>query len=199
MPFILILSLSLLIILTNFRLLVFDEEFYLDEAEKLNNLRYEDEYLNVIDYLKGDKPLMFFNEKENLHMEDVKHLIQIATSLWYISIIFAIISLFYFAYTHKYDKIFSALRTSSIIIIILLSILTLLSIAFFDKFFLYFHKIFFTNDLWILNPLRDLLINLFPQQFFIDFIRKLIIQSYIVAIIALLFTILAKTLKKKKL
>ncbi len=38
----------------------------------------------------------------------------------------------------------------------------------FDWFFLWFHLVSFTNDLWILDPLRDNLIRMFPEGFFVD-------------------------------
>jgi len=38
----------------------------------------------------------------------------------------------------------------------------------FDKSFILFHIISFNNDLWLLNPEADLLINIFPESFFLN-------------------------------
>ena len=38
----------------------------------------------------------------------------------------------------------------------------------FSKYFVVFHLIFFDNDLWILNPATDMLINIVPEPFFMD-------------------------------
>jgi len=38
----------------------------------------------------------------------------------------------------------------------------------FTKYFVIFHQIFFDNDLWILDPATDLLINIVPEPFFMD-------------------------------
>ena len=38
----------------------------------------------------------------------------------------------------------------------------------FSKYFVIFHHIFFDNDLWILDPSTDLLINIVPEPFFMD-------------------------------
>jgi integral membrane protein (TIGR01906 family) len=38
----------------------------------------------------------------------------------------------------------------------------------FDRAFTVFHMLFFPNDLWILDPSVDLLINMVPLGFFID-------------------------------
>ena len=46
-----------------------------------------------------------------------------------------------------------------------------LSLAFIGDFtqgFTAFHHIFFDNDLWILDPRTDLLINIVPEPFFVD-------------------------------
>ncbi|HWR60355.1 MAG TPA: DUF1461 domain-containing protein, partial [Clostridia bacterium] len=48
-----------------------------------------------------------------------------------------------------------------------LLIVVLMSIDFY-KYFTVFHKIFFTNDLWLLDPAVDRLVNIFPQAFFTD-------------------------------
>ena len=44
----------------------------------------------------------------------------------------------------------------------------LFSLLGFDRLFLYFHLVSFSNDLWILDPSRDYLIAMFPQGFFFD-------------------------------
>ena len=38
----------------------------------------------------------------------------------------------------------------------------------FTRYFIIFHQIFFDNDLWILDPETDLLINIVPEPFFMD-------------------------------
>lgn len=38
----------------------------------------------------------------------------------------------------------------------------------FTKYFIMFHHMFFTNDLWILDPTTDMLINIVPEGFFMD-------------------------------
>lgn len=38
----------------------------------------------------------------------------------------------------------------------------------FSKYFIVFHHIFFNNDLWLLDPRTDMLINIVPEPFFMD-------------------------------
>lgn len=49
-----------------------------------------------------------------------------------------------------------------------LALLGLIISTDFTKYFILFHHIFFNNDLWILNPETDLLINIVPEPFFMD-------------------------------
>ena len=196
---ILIISLFLLIILSNFYFLVFNEKFYAKEAEKLDNEQHMEKYLNIINYLKNNEPLKYFNEKEILHMKDVKNIIQKTIYLFYLSTITALLISFYFFYKKQYQKIIFSLKNSSIITIVSLSILTAILLISFNNTFIYFHKLLFTNNLWLLDPKKDLLINLFPKQFFIDFMKRLIMNSFIISIMILLSTALTKSLKKKRL
>lgn len=53
----------------------------------------------------------------------------------------------------------------------------------FDKYFILFHHIFFDNDLWILDPREDILINMVPQSFFFE-ITFLIILVFILLVLA---------------
>ena len=53
----------------------------------------------------------------------------------------------------------------------------------FSKYFVIFHKIFFNNDLWILDPTTDLLINIVPEPFFVDTAARIGL-TYGIAVIA---------------
>lgn len=51
---------------------------------------------------------------------------------------------------------------------IMVGAIALLLLSDFERYFTLFHEIFFDNDLWLLNPDTDLMINLVPEQFFFD-------------------------------
>ena len=38
----------------------------------------------------------------------------------------------------------------------------------FQTFWINFHKVFFTNDLWLLDPKTDLMIRMLPEGYFMD-------------------------------
>ena len=60
----------------------------------------------------------------------------------------------------------------------------------FSKYFIVFHHIFFDNDLWILDPSVDMLINIVPEGFFRDTAARIIITYGILAVSVLLISFL---------
>ncbi|MDE6195978.1 MAG: DUF1461 domain-containing protein, partial [Erysipelotrichaceae bacterium] len=44
----------------------------------------------------------------------------------------------------------------------------------FDSFWTSFHYIFFSNDLWLLNPATDFMILMFPEQLFFQLVLRII-------------------------
>lgn len=68
----------------------------------------------------------------------------------------------------------------------------------FTKYFVIFHKIFFSNNLWILNPETDRLINIVPEPFFIDTsIRIVVIFFSIILFVCIGCSVLLKIGIKK--
>jgi len=66
----------------------------------------------------------------------------------------------------------------------------------FTKYFIMFHHIFFSNDLWILDPSTDMLINIVPEGFFMDTAGRIAFTFGSLSLI--LFAVcLALTLKHK--
>lgn len=114
----------------------------------------------------------FFSQRDKQHMIDVKGLFLKGRfirdfSFFYLLII--ILLLFWKKpFKGQLRKLASygiAISAAGIIPVIILVIL--MNIDFY-KYFTVFHKIFFTNDLWLLDPAADRLINIFPQDFFTD-------------------------------
>ena len=63
----------------------------------------------------------------------------------------------------------------------------------FNRAFVYFHELFFTNDLWILDPKTDWMIRLLPENFFSGIVLRVGISFLIEFIlIHILFSILGK-------
>ena len=128
-----------------------------------------DEYLSVETTINNQMRFLF-NQREIYHMKDVKNLINFIDAIGLIiGCVFIIFSLILVFYDHNWKEtllrliLLRGLFSASLVILISITFL-----AFFDYFFVLFHEISFSNDLWILNPKTDYLIMLFPESFFRD-------------------------------
>src|SRR3989344_5749950 len=179
----LVVTITIFVFLLNFRFYVFNVDFYEEELSKIgvSNQFSEKEITENLNqlllYLENNEQLTtdFFNEKEKLHLKDVKNLIDKTIFIFYLSLMLLII----FLYLNKKElkKLFLYSGMSLVLIPIVFSLVN------FNFIFIKFHQIFFVNDLWMLNPQTDNLIKLFPEQFFINFTKKILINSLIIGII----------------
>lgn len=112
----------------------------------------------------------FFNEKEIAHMEDVKVLFLAAITIRRLSIGFIILCILFSLFSKVPVKVILAKSFCfcCLIFLVITAILGLIISTDFTKYFTIFHLIFFDNDLWLLDPRTDLLINIVPEPFFVD-------------------------------
>ena len=180
------------LITTNVRLvlnsgMLYDYGFNKYKIEKYTGIEYEQLQIagqQIRDYFNNDEDKIkisisvhgsmvsnLFNEKEILHMYDVKQLVKMVYSVQLyaaISIIIACLLLFVDS-TRKWKQTMpryfmkGGWLTFSVVLFV-----ALLAVVGFDRLFLYFHLVSFSNDLWILDPRHDYLIAMFPQGFFFD-------------------------------
>ena len=135
---------------------------------------------SLIEYLKGkgaDELLTkHFNEREILHMRDVQNLFNYARMVKYSTMLLAIMILIYLSakgYKNQIGKtLFFGLFANHITLIALALIVS----TNFNKYFTLFHHIFFTNDLWLLDPKTDLMIQMLPEAFFSGMALKILLS-----------------------
>lgn len=118
----------------------------------------------------GGSPREFFNEREIAHMEDVKGLFLGAIALRRICVFItgACVILLFMLKADIKRVLPRMLCVGSGLFLGIATILTVIISTDFTKYFTVFHEMFFNNDLWILNPDTDLLINIVPEPFFVD-------------------------------
>lgn len=166
---------------------------------EINDLMYVTD--EMMDYLKDTRDNLditttingetreFFNSREKSHMIDVKDLFLKAMDMRkcaYIILILAIGFLIIIKSDYKYI-IARTFQIGSVIFAILSLILGAIISTDFTKYFTIFHEMFFDNDLWILDPATDLLVNIVPEPFFID--TAFFIGVVFVLVISLIFII----------
>lgn len=189
---ILLLLIPIIILLTNFSLLAFSEKYY--EEQYIKNNVYEQiqkEELDqatkqLINYLKKGGELQgdYFNEKEKQHLKDVRQIIKyLILTLYFTAALAAIIGTISF---RKNKRLFGkALFLGGLLTVALLTIMFFL-LSNFESTFLQFHRIAFSNDLWILNPLTDKLIVMFPESFFYETTKIITTRSLITSVFVII-------------
>lgn len=141
-----------------------------------------------------------FSEKEVIHMLDIRDIYRNIKIIKYISIIAFIGINFIFLLYDKKELYLKFINKGILMFYILLFILSVLAYIDFNKYFILFHEIVFTNDYWILDPNKDLLIQIFPEDFFIKrFVLIVVISTVIFFIIYLVNNIIIKKLGRKKI
>ena len=201
---ILIIFLPLFILLKTIEVNTFNKGFYLKSYEKYGVLevtgRNIDELdrvtIKLLEYIKdesGEEVLKpFFNEREIKHMEDVKILFKYGFNLKKISFVLTLFGII-FLINQNVPRLGRIIFYGPFIWWGAILMLFLLSTMNFNRYFTYFHLIFFDNDLWILNPDTDLLIQMLPEEFFISIFKRIVLSFIIImSIIQLIGNMLMK-------
>ena len=123
-----------------------------------------------ITVVKGDEAFNLFNERELIHLEDVRSLIQldywVKRGAFLLMVICALALLF--GLRAGWRILVKGLFWGSCITMGLMVILALWAFFGFERLFILFHWVSFANEYWMLDPARDYLIRLFPEGFFYD-------------------------------
>ena len=156
------------------------EYFAPPEETRLPATEYEPVVDMITDYLAGWRgPFQYiytvdgteyaaFNQKEQHHMADVQDLFVLCRMIAYGSLaVYAVLRLIQLAWRPKLN--YRLIHAILLIELILTLIVVTQAVTNFDSLFVQFHKVAFTNDLWLLNPQTDLLIRLMPIEFFISY------------------------------
>lgn len=203
-------SFIMLILLSSIDLFSFDRSFYQKEYQKLgvpevikidvNELMLVTDAL--LDYTAGQRndltieaiidgaSRQVFNDKEITHMKDVAVLYQNAMFVRNSALLVLLVSII-IAYKSKLKdfRLLLAHTYNQVSLVFTLFVGTILMIAVIDFtwFWTNFHHVFFSNDLWLLNPKTDILIMMVPEQFFFDLTFRIIIGFLSVFILSNIF------------
>lgn len=198
---IVIISLPISILFTSLHIATNDLNFFQEKYNEYNISKVTgmsseglmDVTVELLDYLSGERDNMViyeevngqnrqvFGERELMHLNDVQLLFNKSYMIRNICIIVALVSIIYlFIYNKKAlskSLIYSALIPTGVLIILG----AIISIDFYNAFTI-FHKILFTNDLWLLNPKTEILIQMYPMDFF-EGIALRILTYFIIGLI----------------
>ena len=145
----------------------------------LNYLLYIEDDLQIDVNIDGDI-VSYFNNKELIHMQDVKELVRVFFIVDILLIIIFILLLVYQFIKNNIIGLIKAYNKSIIYSIVLFAIIISIIAIDFNYFWNTIHPIFFNNDLWMLNPLVDRLLMMYPLNFFFNIVTKIIIIFVII-------------------
>lgn len=153
----------------------------------------------LMDYLHGDREDLeeivtevngetrdFFTEREKNHMADCKVLFDGGFAIRKgAAVVFAALTLL-LVFKKKFSlrRFLKYAALFSVIIAAAAGILAIAASIDFNACFIVFHKLFFNNDLWMLDPAEDLIINILVEPFFADMALK--IALYCAAVLAVI-------------
>jgi len=138
-------------------------------GEMMSYLRGKRDNLHVETTMEGVER-EFFNAREIAHMEDVRGLFLGALSIRSgCLMVMALCLIVLLLLKTDFKRTFPRAVCAGTGIFFFLSAATALIISTdFTRYFIMFHHIFFKNNLWMLDPSTDMLINIVPEGFFRD-------------------------------
>lgn len=143
----------------------------------LDYLENKRDNIRVTAEISGTKTEVF-NERETLHMVDVKNLYQNAVHVRNILLVCGIVILIFLCVKNRnqWHMILSeGYRHGMTLILLVVVFILIWAVADFYDFWMDFHYLFFDNDLFLLDPNTSIMINMFPETFFSDLVILIIV------------------------
>jgi len=141
-----------------------------------------------------DRQGPLFSDRELTHMVDVQLLMQRIFGAWTIALIALVASALLIVVSETSSGGLALARAGAIggaVAVVIIGVTALASLVDFSALFTQFHFLSFSNDLWMLDPQRDHLIQLFPLGFFYDAALRIAVQTVAVGGLVLAFSISA--------
>lgn len=117
----------------------------------------------------------FFVERELLHMADCKVLFVNGLKIRNLCLLIAFLALCVIIRKRETKEAGKGMLIGAGVFFAVVAVLSVYMVTNFDRAFVQFHEIFFDNDLWLLDPRESLLINILPQDFFFDIVKKTLV------------------------
>ncbi len=177
--------------------IAFDHDFYKTEYSKMNTAAYvgvsgeslEAATDTLLDYLQDKTPSLdlkvqingqqeeYYTQREKDHMVDVKALYQNAVSFMTAGFCAAGVLLAGCFIAKRRRALASAMQTyfwAAVGVLAFFAVVAVWAAMDFNLFWVSFHHVFFTNDLWMLDPAVSRMIRMFEQDFFADMVAKIL-------------------------
>ncbi len=122
---------------------------------------------SVFDFMQGGISLFGANEK--LHLADCAALFRFDRTLMLVSAGLAVLLLIAVRFARNGKSAARGVAVGAVVSLAGVIALGVWGLADFDSLFVTFHRVAFTNDLWLMNPATDLILRLMPTGFFVRY------------------------------
>ena len=137
-----------------------------------------------------------FGDTERAHMADCRALFMLDRTVLIVAGALSL-ALLIAAILQRNRRVWKGAAIGLSAVMGLVALVAIVAVVDFDRLFILFHHLAFTNDLWLLNPKTDLLIRLMPTDFFMAYAAILGVSWLLfMALMLILSVILYKRGKK---
>ncbi len=198
-----------------------NEDFYRQQYEQNNTPQYTgmsvDDLVRasntLLDYMMGylddmevtalvnGEERLVFDERETMHMVDVKVLFQNALYTMYGCFALAAVGINFAIITNKkqtFEVLCKAFNKTLIIFVVVVAFFGAMFYFNFNYFWTMFHEILFTNDLWLLDPNVSIMINMFPLNFFLSLCVNILIMFIVCVLVTFIVLNVPRIIMKHK-
>lgn len=127
-------------------------------------------------YLKrgeGDILAHYFSVSEIDHMVDVYALFKLMRTLTVFILGLAALCLYILSLRTGWRRALKMTGESAIGVLVTLLLFSIIVALNFHAAWFKFHQIFFSNDLWLMDPEKDLMIQMLPEPFFFGMVKRI--------------------------
>lgn len=172
----------------------FDKDFYREEYQKMNTAAYvgvsdpvlEQATNTLLDYLRGNISSLdlemengeeYYSQREKDHMVDVKALYQ--NAILFMTVGFCVGGALLagcFLWKKKYmlSTFLHCYFWATVGVLAFFACIGVWAAMDFNNFWVSFHHVFFTNDLWLLDPAVSRMIRMFQEVFFANMVARIL-------------------------
>lgn len=196
------------LILTVVRLMVFDPDYYRNGYERhdvaaatgMSRTELDEATTQIQAYFRGGPPVSLvvqkewgreplYNAREQQHLADVRDVLNLAFRAQEASLVYLVVAggaLLAFRRPSGRRSLASWAAAGAGLTLALFVVVGLLALSDFNWLWTRLHMIWFSNDLWMLDPRTDYLIRLYPVAFWFGAVIDVVVRSAFAAFAALL-------------
>ncbi len=149
----------------------------------------------LLDYLEDERSSIsfqidgedMFNQRETLHMIDVKALYQNTMHVAYVCLGLMFVIIVYFYIKNKEFMIAYLTRgilRAGLCFAFFMTLLGIWMATDFNDFWVWFHHVFFPqNDYWLLTPGRDFMIDMLPETVFSALVLRIVLTCIVILLV----------------